>query len=84
MGSVRAQLLSDLEQVATIDGTVAEATRAQTLFVRDRDRSATGGLCRVFWRYFVLTTAAAAPCSLFSLHFLGSLGAGEGNRTLDT
>ena len=31
MGSVRAQLLSDLAPVATIDGTVAEATPAQTL-----------------------------------------------------
>ena len=30
MGSVRAQLLSDLAPVATIDGTVAEATPAQT------------------------------------------------------
>ena len=35
MGSVRAQLLSDLEQVATIDGTVAEATPAQTLSITE-------------------------------------------------
>ena len=33
MGSVRAQLLSDLAPVATIDGTVAEATPAQTLAI---------------------------------------------------
>ena len=31
MGSIRAQLLSDLAPVATIDGTVAEATPSQTL-----------------------------------------------------
>ena len=35
MGSVRAQLLSELEQVATIDGTVAEATPAQTLSITE-------------------------------------------------
>ena len=35
MGSVRAQLLSDLEQVAPIDGTVAEATPAQTLSITE-------------------------------------------------
>ena len=35
MGSVRAQLLTDLEQVATIDGTVAEATPAQTLSITE-------------------------------------------------
>ena len=35
MGSVRAQLLSDLEQVATIDGTVAEATLAKTLSITE-------------------------------------------------
>ena len=35
MGSVRAQLLSDLEQVATIDGTVAEATPAETLSITE-------------------------------------------------
>ena len=35
MGSVRAQLLSDLEQVATIDGTVAEATPTQTLSITE-------------------------------------------------
>ena len=35
MGSVRAQLLSDLEQVATIDGSVAEATPAQTLSITE-------------------------------------------------
>ena len=34
MGSVRAQLLSDLEQIATIDGTVAEATQAQTRLIK--------------------------------------------------
>ena len=33
MGSVRAQLLSDLAPVATIDGTVAEATPSQTLAI---------------------------------------------------
>ena len=33
MGSVRAQLLSDLAPVATIDGTVAEATPSQTLSI---------------------------------------------------
>ena len=33
MGSIRAQLLSDLAPVATIDGTVAEATPAQTLAI---------------------------------------------------
>ena len=33
MGSVRAQLLSDLAPVATIDGTVAEATPQQTLAI---------------------------------------------------
>jgi hypothetical protein len=35
MGSVRAQLLTDLEQVATIDGTVAQATPAQTLSITE-------------------------------------------------
>ena len=35
MGSVRAQLLSELEPAATIDGTVAEATPAQTLWITD-------------------------------------------------
>ena len=35
MGSVRAQLLTDLEQVAAIDGTVAEATPAQTLSITE-------------------------------------------------
>ena len=35
MGSVRAQLLTDLEQVATIDGTVAEATPAQSLAITE-------------------------------------------------
>ena len=35
MGSVRAQLLSDLEQGATIDGTVAEATPTQTLAITE-------------------------------------------------
>ena len=35
MGSVRAQLLSDLAPVATIDGTVAEATPAQTLSITE-------------------------------------------------
>ena len=35
MGAVRSQLLSDLEQVATIDGTVAEATPAQTLSITE-------------------------------------------------
>ena len=35
MGSVRAQLLTDLEQVATIDGTVAEATPSQTLSITE-------------------------------------------------
>ena len=35
MGSVRAQLLTDLEQVATIDGTVAEATPSQTLAITE-------------------------------------------------
>jgi len=35
MGSVRAQLLSDLEQVATIDGTAAEVTPAQTLSITE-------------------------------------------------
>jgi hypothetical protein len=34
MGSVRAQLLSDLEQIATIDGTVAEATQAQSRLIK--------------------------------------------------
>ncbi len=33
MGSIRAQLLSDLTPVATIDGTVAEATPSQTLAI---------------------------------------------------
>ena len=33
MGSVRAQLVSDLAPVATIDGTVAEATPSQTLAI---------------------------------------------------
>ena len=33
MGSIRAQLLSDLTPVATIDGTVAEATPSQTLSI---------------------------------------------------
>ena len=33
MGSIRAQLLSDLAPVATIDGTVAEATPSQTLAI---------------------------------------------------
>ncbi|RPH19443.1 MAG: hypothetical protein CBC49_001510, partial [Alphaproteobacteria bacterium TMED89] len=33
MGSVRAQLLSDLAPVATIDGTVVEATPSQTLYI---------------------------------------------------
>ncbi|MEC8038475.1 MAG: hypothetical protein VX152_09290, partial [Pseudomonadota bacterium] len=33
MGSIRAQLLSDLAPVATIDGTVAEATPSQTLSI---------------------------------------------------
>ena len=33
MGSVRAQLLSDLAPVATIDGTVAKATPSQTLAI---------------------------------------------------
>ena len=35
MGSVRAKLLTDLEQVATIDGTVAEATPAQSLAITE-------------------------------------------------
>ena len=35
MGSVRAQLLSDLSSVATIDGTVAKATPAQTLSITE-------------------------------------------------
>ena len=35
MGSVRAQLLSDLEQVATINGTVAEATTIQSLSITE-------------------------------------------------
>ena len=35
MGSVRAQLLSDLAPVATIDGTVAEATPTQTLSITE-------------------------------------------------
>ena len=35
MGAVRAQLLSHLEQVATIDGTVADATPAQTLSITE-------------------------------------------------
>ena len=35
MGSVRAQLLNDLEQVATIDGTVAEAAPSQTLAITE-------------------------------------------------
>jgi hypothetical protein len=35
MGSVRAHLLSDLDQVATVDGTVAEATPAQTLSISE-------------------------------------------------
>ncbi|MBL6773380.1 MAG: FG-GAP repeat protein [Alphaproteobacteria bacterium] len=33
MGSIRAQLLSDLAPIATIDGTVAEATPSQTLAI---------------------------------------------------
>ena len=35
MGSVRAKLLTDLEQVATIDGTVEEATPAQSLAITE-------------------------------------------------
>ena len=35
MGAVRAQLLSDLETVATIDGTFADATPAQALWITD-------------------------------------------------
>lgn len=46
----------------------------------------TGVICSVvlFWSTFLTTVATEAWQALFLLALMESLGAGEGNRTLDT